>query len=504
MGELIPFVRSANSAGVPYIAINSTDQWYTIHSMVNGMKEGFNLHSWNIADMKLVSISKDSSFGIVPADQIIDKFANMSGQGDILCIWNASRILLPDNAHLTQAILNCRQVLSATGATICFIGHEIDVPPELTGSFLFHDEELPTTEKIQEILNKIVSDVNDADQELSKKNKTTPKPKIVVNADECRKSSILMRGIPRFNVETIGAMAINRQMNGFDNEILFSQTKANIEKHNGLRISITGPTFEDVKGHAGIKHWAEKLCTGPRKPELVVFIDEIDKVISRNSVDGDNTNASGDALKVLLSWWEEYMVRGTMMLGHPGTGKTLLAESLPGTFNIPLVYFDISATRSHLLGSSEANIRGAIKTINSLGGKNCLVLATCNRFASIPPELTRRMNRGGWMFEFPNQEEAESIWIHYFKKFNVKGEPLAIPELSGADIRNIVESSYELGVSVEDAYRMINVPISKSDPASVENLRNAAHGIFKSSSTGFTYEKPSKMDQKISRMINAQ
>ena len=58
--------------------------------------------------------------------------------------------------------------------------------------------------------------------------------------------------------------------------------------------------------------------------------------------------------------------KGVMMVGPPGTGKSVSAKAIANTLGIPLIRFDVSRVFNSLVGSSEARIRNALKLVDAL------------------------------------------------------------------------------------------------------------------------------------------
>jgi SpoVK/Ycf46/Vps4 family AAA+-type ATPase len=88
-------------------------------------------------------------------------------------------------------------------------------------------------------------------------------------------------------------------------------------------------TFDDIGGQASFKQFLQGLFSGPRRPRLVVRWDEIDKSVSSaaSGASADNTGVSQDMLKVLLTSMQDNNWLGTILVGAPGTGKTLSSVS---------------------------------------------------------------------------------------------------------------------------------------------------------------------------------
>ncbi len=74
--------------------------------------------------------------------------------------------------------------------------------------------------------------------------------------------------------------------------------------------------------------------------------------------------------------------KGTILLGVPGTGKSLIAKNLAKKF--PVIKFNISAVYSKYVGESEQRLRLALKTLEQFG--QCIVFID---------ELEKALARGG-------------------------------------------------------------------------------------------------------------
>ena len=120
--------------------------------------------------------------------------------------------------------------------------------------------------------------------------------------------------------------------------------------------------------------------------------------------------------------------RGVLLLGIPGSGKSLAAKVIARRWNLPLVRLDMGALRDKWVGSSEARVREALRVVEAMApcvlwideidkgiaqgdGHSAhstdlniratlltwmqenrhpvFIVATANRFGNLPPELTR-------------------------------------------------------------------------------------------------------------------
>lgn len=184
--------------------------------------------------------------------------------------------------------------------------------------------------------------------------------------------------------------------------------------------------------------------------------------------------------------------KGVLMTGVPGCGKSLTAKAIAAGWELPLLRLDIGKVFSGLVGSSEQNMRSAIRTaeaaapcilwldeiekgFSGVGGGGdsgtssrvfgsfltwmqektapVFVIATANKVDGLPPEFLRKGRFDEIFFvDLPTAQERRDIWsLHLMKRlknakagsFQVAGDLLdRLSEVtegySGAEIEQIV------------------------------------------------------------------
>ena len=223
--------------------------------------------------------------------------------------------------------------------------------------------------------------------------------------------------------------------------------------------------------------------------------------------------------------------KGLLLLGVQGCGKSLTAKAIASLWKLPLLRLDVGALFGSFIGSSEENLRKAIRIAESLspcvlwldeiekgfsgvggsgasdagtsarvfGGfltwlqeksKPVFVVATSNNIEHLPPELLRKGRFDEIFFvDLPDAAEREGIFrIHLQKKrrdpakFDLKRLAAASDGFSGAEIEAaIIEGMYEAFAAsrdiatgdVETAMRG-TVPLSKTSLESIARLRHWA------------------------------
>ncbi|AGC48569.1 AAA ATPase [Myxococcus stipitatus DSM 14675] len=185
--------------------------------------------------------------------------------------------------------------------------------------------------------------------------------------------------------------------------------------------------------------------------------------------------------------------RGLLLLGVQGCGKSLTAKAVSAHWNLPLLRLDMGRIFSGLIGSSEENLRKAIRVAESVSpvvlwvdeiekglsgvassssadsGVSArvfgtlltwlqektapvFVVATANRIDGLPPEVLRKGRFDEIFFiDLPAQAEREDIFRIHLRKRKREPSRFSVPELaeladgfSGAEIeQSVVAGLYE-------------------------------------------------------------
>lgn len=153
-------------------------------------------------------------------------------------------------------------------------------------------------------------------------------------------------------------------------------------------------------------------------------------------------------------------VKGLLLLGMPGTGKSLASRVLGAITGLPIVRMDVGRLKGSLVGQSEQNMRAALMQVDavapcilwideiekSVGGHassaqsdggstlgmigqllcwmadqtSCCVIATCNDFQKLPAELTRagRFDKA-FFVDLPSLSERVEIAAIHCKRYGL-------------------------------------------------------------------------------------
>lgn len=225
-------------------------------------------------------------------------------------------------------------------------------------------------------------------------------------------------------------------------------------------------------------------------------------------------------------------LKGLLILGLAGTGKSLSAKACSKVFGVPLLKLDVGRIFGGLVGQSEANLRGVISTAEALapcvvwldeldkafgsgrssasdGGTSSRILgsflswmqektasvfvvATANDVSQLPPELLRK---GRWdelfFVDLPTVEERRAIWKIVIRKHRRNPEDFDIAALAigsngftGAEIEaafiDAMFVAFHLNTEPTDlsiaAVLSEAVPLSKLSAEQINGLRAWAKG----------------------------
>jgi ATP-dependent 26S proteasome regulatory subunit len=181
--------------------------------------------------------------------------------------------------------------------------------------------------------------------------------------------------------------------------------------------------------------------------------------------------------------------KGIVLIGPPGTGKSVVAEMIAKAMELPLYMMDVGAVFGSLVGESEARMRDAIRQIGAqqgcvllideadkawgnahdsrgdsgvtqrvfgqllswLAGKKdrTFVVMTMNRTTGIPPEFLRAGRFDAVFFtDIPTATERRQILEIHFKKRGVDLNQLAFTEADWEQV--ILETEGCVGAELEE------------------------------------------------------
>lgn len=300
---------------------------------------------------------------------------------------------------------------------VIFLASEIIIPDSMQKEITILDMPLPTLDEIKAKLDKMVVQNNQIDTS---------------NLDDEGKERLCKAalGLTLQEAENAFALAMvnDGKIDGKDLHIILSEKMQVIKKTGILEFINTDIKVEDIGGLDNLKNWLNKR----------------------------NNSWSEAAKKYCLP-----APKGVLITGVPGCGKSLTAKAMSAAWQLPLLKLDFGKIFSGIVGSSEENMRKAIKTaeavapsilwvdeiekslsgINSNGDSGTssrifgtfltwmqektapvFVIATANNISGLPPELLRKGRFDEIFFvDLPTFKERKEIFkLHLSKRLKDK------------------------------------------------------------------------------------
>jgi SpoVK/Ycf46/Vps4 family AAA+-type ATPase len=380
--------------------------------------------------------------------------------------------------------------LKNTYETLIIISPVLTVPIELEKEFVVIDYDLPAFEEMKELLEGIIEVVKSSQE-------------VVIDLSEETKERLVKASLGLTRAEAENAFArvivLNKRLDKDDIDRVLEEKKQAIRKSKLLEYFEAREDFGNVGGLDNLKDWLTKR---------------------------------GVAFTQKATEFGLPQPKGILLLGVQGCGKSLTAKAVANLWKLPLLRLDIGAVFSGIVGSSEENMRRAIKAAETLApiilwideiekglsgvqsstfsdaGTSArvfstfltwlqekttpvFVIATANNIQLLPPELLRKGRFDEIFFvDLPQTEERKEIFnIHIKKrkrdpgKFDTQALAMESPGYSGAEIEQAVISAlYDAflanrDINTEDILKNIklSIPLSVTMKESIGQIRDWAH-----------------------------
>jgi len=372
--------------------------------------------------------------------------------------------------------------------TLVIVSPVLKIPCELEKEVTVMDLALPKISDLSTLLNKMIADVSDNRD-------------IKIEIGDAERELILqaLLGLTLAEAENVIARALvkNGRLDGACINIILSEKEQIIKKSNLLEYYNASENIADVGGLDSLKYWLNlrKLAFSEKAREFGLPSP-----------------------------------KGILLLGVQGCGKSLCAKAVSALWQLPLLRLDMGKIFSSHIGSSEENIRRAVKVAESIApailwideidkgfsGMNSgdsdagtssrvfgtfltwmqekkapvFVIATANNISLLPPELLRKGRFDEIFFiDLPDASERSEILKIHLAKRTISAEGLEMNSLiessegfSGAEIEQAViaalfEAFYKNEpLKCEYLKKALNqsVPLSKTMKEDIDALRNWA------------------------------
>jgi hypothetical protein len=403
-------------------------------------------------------------------------------------------VLLVQNFHhfvssveIIQEIQNSLVIWKASGCCLVIIGPQAQLPQEIACFFTMLEFKLPTVNELHAIQQELAQTVG-----------------VDVNQDAIEAAL----GLTEFESETAFALSL-------------------VLKKRFCRKIVTEQKMQMIKRTGLMEFWP------PVPVNQVGGLDLFKQYLENRKSAFEAGNRNLPKPKALL------------LVGIPGTGKSLSCKAAASILGWPLIRLDISALKGSLVGESEGKIRQATATIDAFGKSvvwldeidkgfagvkssgntdggttsamfghfltwmqetttPMLVMATANNIAQLPPEFLRAGRFDAMFFvDIPTKSERQQI----IKVMNLRYGSDISPECAerldgwtGAEIEQLAKDALFDGL--DEAQQNI-VPLSKTMKEEIQALQQwAATRARKANSPGERELKPVRRIQHVAHQQN--
>ena len=400
------------------------------------------------------------------------------------------------NPVLLRQLKDSLQHAKSRNKPLIILGCRLCLPPELEREVTVVEFSLPGKEELGQVLDGVLESATLAS--LAEKDRDA--------ALDAATGLTTIEGENAFALSVAEAKAIV--------PMIIAREKAQAVKKNGLlEIVETKESLASIGGLDVLKDW----------------------LLKRRNAFGKKARAYGLPVP-----------KGLLIIGIPGTGKSLTAKATASVFGVPLLRLDAGRIFAGLVGQSEYNLRSVIQTAEAIapcvlwldeiekgmagskssgstdGGTSARVLgtflawmqektepvfvvATANDVSQLPPEMLRA---GRWdqlfFVDLPNEKEREAIWNIQIAKhsrdpkdFDTRQLAKATDGLTGSEIEAVfVEALYQAFDDDKEPTdltiaRVLTefVPLSKTMAEQITGLRNWAKGRARFATTSIPEQK---------------
>ena len=435
---ILPYVKSGHP-GIYLVSPEETRVEAEIQAVAR--QAGYSLYAWSVTD-GLVN-TQDGS--VRPANEPMDAIAAISelGENCIVLLRDFHLFLEDANPVLLRALKDELARSKTQGRCLIVVGCRQVLPPELEREFVVLDFALPGKAELEQVVAGICESAK------------VPKP------DGEALDAILEAATGMTCAEAENALALSLVETKSLDPVRVAREKAQAVRKGGILELVEDlPALSSIGGLNLLKEW------------LVLRKD----AFSRRAQDYGLPTP-----------------KGLLIVGVPGTGKSLAAKATASLLERPLLKLDAGRLYGGLVGQSEGNLRAVIQTCEAIapcvlwideiekafagskssgmtdGGTSSrvfgsflswmqekkspvFVVATANDVAQLPPEFLRKGRFDELFFvDLPTQQEREAIWGiqigkygRMAKGYNLGALSIGADGFTGAEIEQaFIEGLYE-------------------------------------------------------------
>ncbi|MEO5917255.1 MAG: AAA family ATPase [Luteolibacter sp.] len=365
---------------------------------------GHRLHAWSSSEGLVDTAEKriNSCPDPLEALQLIEQLFASEEPRHVVVMRDLQLHLDQTDPLLIRRIKDLLRIAKAGGHALILLGCRLKLPAELEHEITHVDFRLPDSAQLGTVLDGILKSAK------------------IKNVHPVVRESALQCALGLTTTEAENAFALSVvETKGIDHKVV-AREKARTLKRNGLVEVVEATTsLDDIGGLGLLKEWLTR----------------------RAGAFSESAKSYGLPAP-----------KGLLIVGIPGTGKSLTAKATARAFGLPLLRLDMGCVFGGIVGQSEANLRSVIQTAEAIapcvlwideiekgfsgskssgssdGGtssrvfgsflswmqektKAAFVVATANDVSKLPPEFLRKGRFDEMFFvDLPDALERAQIW----------------------------------------------------------------------------------------------
>lgn len=434
------------------------------------------------------------------AEAVIDQTTDPVNALDVIMTYalpEGAIFVLPDFHRFLQDVVVSRKLrdlhtaLKGSRKSIVIIAPTAEIPVELQKAITVLDLDLPTADALGEVLDDAIDGMR---MRAARDTRVAEEILPGLEAAYRNREALVQAGLGLTLAEFENVIAKCLVLRDLSVKVIKGEKRQIIRKNGSLEYFDSDEGMDQIGGLANLKAWTRKA----RK----------------------RYSAEAEAYGLAKP-------KGVLLVGPPGTGKSLSAKAVANELQLPLIRMDMSDTASKFYGETASNVKAALKVVNTVapavfwwdevekmfstgggaGGEGheetmralstlltdfeespapVLRVATCNGVQNLKPEFMQRFERI-FFVDLPNSGERKEIFAIHLRKVrrNPKNYDLAtlarITEgFVGREIRTIImealanafDEDREMTTAdlVEEAKRI--TPMSVQKKTEIEAMRN--------------------------------
>ncbi|OGF68180.1 MAG: ATPase [Candidatus Fischerbacteria bacterium RBG_13_37_8] len=317
---------------------------------------------------------------------------------------------------LVRKLRELAHYLKTSFKTVVLISPQLRIPVELEKDITHLVYDTPDIQDLQELLNKIIKEVHE-------------KANLKITLDDAIREKLLdaALGLTLNEAENVFAKALvmDTKLGAEDIPVIMAEKEQIIRKSGILEFYSANETFAGIGGLEAMKEWLKKrqLAFSQKAKEFGLPAP-----------------------------------KGILLIGVQGCGKSLTAKAVSGLWKLPLLRLDVGKLFSSYIGSTEENMRRAIRLAESIAPAilwideieksfagvqssafsdagtaarvfgsfitwlqektaPVFVIATANSVEQLPPELLRKGRFDEIFFvDLPMEIERKQIFVIHLQK----------------------------------------------------------------------------------------